>query len=232
MNSKNIKQNSMVIKTDSIEKIYKAGKVNVRALSDVSINIKRNSYTSITGPSGSGKSTLLHILGCLDTPTSGDYLLDNVKVSNLKPNKLAHIRNQKIGFVFQTFNLLPNLNILKNVELPLLYAGVQKKERSERSREVLSQVGLEHRLKHKPNELSGGERQRTAIARALINKPAIILADEPTGNLDTTTGQGIMKIFYELYDMGQTIVVVTHDNYVAKRADHTINIKDGKIVQH
>jgi len=220
----------MVIKTNSIEKIYKTGKINVCALRDVSIEIERNSYNSIVGPSGSGKSTLLHIIGCLDTPTKGDYYLDKVKVSDLKPNKLAQIRNQKIGFIFQTFNLLPNLNILKNVELPLLYAGVRKKEREERSKDVLQKVGLEHRLKHKPNELSGGERQRTAIARALINNPSIILADEPTGNLDTNTGKGIMEIFNKLYDMGHTIIVVTHDNYVAKRADRTINIKDGKIV--
>jgi len=221
---------NMVIRTEGVEKIYKTGKINVRALKGVSVNIRRNSYTSIIGPSGSGKSTLLHILGCLDTPSKGDYFLDDVKVSDLNTSKLANIRNKKIGFIFQTFNLLPNLNILKNVELPLIYAGVRKKDREERSRQVLSKVGLKHRFKHKPNELSGGERQRTAIARALINNPSIILADEPTGNLDTNTGQGIMEIFNKLYDMGHTIVVVTHDNYVAKRADKSIHIQDGLIV--
>lgn len=219
----------MVIKIENIKKVYDTGKIQVTALRDVNISIKRGSYTSIMGPSGSGKSTLLHILGCLDTPTEGDYHLDDEIVSSLRSNQLADIRNKKIGFVFQTFNLLPNLNTLANVELPLIYSGVSKRERIKRSEKVLEQVGLGHRLKHKPNELSGGERQRTAIARALINNPAIILADEPTGNLDSTSGHGIMNIFNDLHSQGHTIIVVTHDTYVSEMTDNIINIKDGRI---
>ncbi|MEA2103235.1 MAG: ABC transporter ATP-binding protein [Candidatus Cloacimonadota bacterium] len=219
----------MVIKIENIKKIYDTGKIQVTALRGVNISIKRGSYTAIMGPSGSGKSTLLHILGCLDTPTEGTYHLDAEMVSSLKSNKLAEIRNRKIGFVFQTFNLLPNLNILANVELPLIYSGIHKRKRIKRSKRVLEQVGLGHRLKHKPNELSGGERQRTAIARALVNNPAIILADEPTGNLDSTSGHGIMSIFNDLHSQGHTIIVVTHDSYVAEVTDNIINIADGRI---
>jgi len=220
----------MVIQVENIEKVYQMGKVKVTALAGIDLSIEENTYTSIMGPSGSGKSTLLHILGCLDTPTSGDYFLDGEKVSNLSYNKLADIRNRKIGFVFQVFNLLPNMSILENVELPLMYAGEHKKARKNRAIEVLERVGLGHRLKHKPQELSGGERQRTAIARALINNPAIILADEPTGNLDSTSGGSIMKIFSDLHEHGNTIIVVTHDQSIAKMTQRVVSLRDGKIV--
>jgi len=206
------------------------GKVKVPALAGIDLSIEKNTYTAIMGPSGSGKSTLLHILGCLDTPTEGVYYLDNEKVSDFNYNKLAEVRNNKIGFVFQVFNLLPNMNVLENVELPLMYAGVHKKERKKRASEVLERVGLDHRLKHKPQELSGGERQRTAIARALANNPSIILADEPTGNLDSTSGGSIMKIFSDLYEQGHTIIVVTHDSTIAKMTQRVITLSDGKVV--
>ena len=207
------------------------GKVKVSALDGVSIEIEKNSYTAIIGPSGSGKSTLLHIFGCLDTPTKGKYFLGDEEVSGLSHNKLAEIRNKKIGFVFQTFNLLPNMNVLENVSLPLLYAGMSKKMRKKRAEKVLDEVGLIERLKHKPSELSGGERQRTAIARALVNNPSIILADEPTGNLDSASGNSIMKIFNYLYENGHTIIVVTHDNNIAKMANNVIELSDGKVVE-
>ncbi len=222
--------NNAVIQIENITKIYQMGKVKVPALAGIDLSIEPHTYTSIMGPSGSGKSTLLHILGCLDTPTDGVYYLDHEKVSDLSYNKLAEIRNNKIGFVFQVFNLLPNMNILENVELPLMYAGVHKKKRKQRASEVLEQVGLGHRLKHKPQELSGGERQRTAIARALANNPAIILADEPTGNLDSTSGSSIMKIFSDLHEQGHTIIVVTHDSTIAKMTQRVITLSDGKVV--
>ena len=221
----------MLIKVESLDKIYNMGKVKVTALDNVSVEIEKNSYTAIMGPSGSGKSTLLHILGCLDTPTKGKYFLGDEEVSGLSHNKLAEIRNKKIGFVFQTFNLLPNMNVLENVSLPLLYAGMSKKMRKKRAEKVLDEVGLIERLKHKPSELSGGERQRTAIARALVNNPSIILADEPTGNLDSASGNSIMKIFNYLYENGHTIIVVTHDNNVAKMANNVIELSDGKVVE-
>jgi putative ABC transport system ATP-binding protein len=220
----------MLIKVENLHKVYKMGKVQVKALAGIDLEVEKNSYTAIMGPSGSGKSTLLHILGCLDTPTKGRYFLDEKEVSCLNQNRLADIRNKKIGFVFQTFNLLPNMNILENVELPLLYAGMNKKERKKGAERVLDEVGLLKRLKHKPAELSGGERQRTAIARALVNNPSIILADEPTGNLDTTSGNSIMNIFDYLHKQGHTIVVVTHDQHIAQMADRIINLTDGKIV--
>lgn len=219
-----------VIEIENISKIYQMGKVRVPALTGIDLSIGKHTYTSIMGPSGSGKSTLLHILGCLDTPNEGVYYLDHEKVSDLGYNKLAEIRNRKIGFVFQVFNLLPNMNILENVELPLMYAGVPKKKRKHRATEVLERVGLSHRLKHKPQELSGGERQRTAIARALANNPSIILADEPTGNLDSSSGSSIMKIFSDLYKQGNTIIVVTHDSSVAEQTQRVITLRDGKIV--
>ena len=220
----------MLIKLESINKIYNMGKVKVTALDEVSLEIKKNSYTAIIGPSGSGKSTLLHILGCLDTPTKGNYLLGEEEVSGLSYNKLAEIRNKEIGFVFQTFNLLPNMNVLENVSLPLLYAGMSHKKRKKRAETVLDEVGLIERLKHKPSELSGGERQRTAIARALVNNPSIILADEPTGNLDSVSGNSIMQIFEYLYKNGNTIIIVTHDNNIAKMSNNVIELSDGKVV--
>lgn len=221
----------MLIKVESLDKIYNMGKVKVTALDNVSVEIEKNSYTAIMGPSGSGKSTLLHILGCLDTPTKGKYFLGDEEVSGLSHNKLAEIRNKKIGFVFQIFNLLPNMNVLENVSLPLLYAGMSKKMRKKRAEKVLDEVGLIERLRHKPAELSGGERQRTAIARALVNNPSIILADEPTGNLDSASGNSIMKIFNYLYKNGNTIIVVTHDSNIAEMANNVIELSDGKVVE-
>jgi putative ABC transport system ATP-binding protein len=220
----------MLIKTENLNKIYNSGKLKVHALRGIDMEIEKNDYIAISGPSGSGKSTLLHILGCLDTPSAGRYLLDGVEVNGLTSNKLAEIRNRKIGFVFQTFNLLPNMTVLENVELPLLYAGVGKKERRKRAEKVLDEVGLAERLKHRPSELSGGERQRTAIARALVNEPAIILADEPTGNLDSVSGSSVLNVFNQLHNQGHTIIVVTHDQNVAKIAKRIIHIQDGKIV--
>lgn len=221
----------MLIKTENLNKIYNSGKLKVHALRGIDIEIEKNEYIAIIGPSGSGKSTLLHILGCLDTPSEGRYILDGMEVSGLTSNKLAEIRNQKIGFVFQTFNLLPNMSILENVELPLIYAGMSKKERRKRAEKVLDEVGLSKRLKHRPSELSGGERQRTAIARALVNNPSIILADEPTGNLDSVSGGSVLNVFNQLHDQGHTIIVVTHDQNVAKIAKRIIQIQDGKIIR-
>lgn len=218
-----------LIVTTSIIKDYPMGKIKVRALDGIDIGIQRGEFVSIIGPSGSGKSTLMHIMGCLDTPTTGEYYLDGEKVSSLSKSQLAAIRNRKVGFVFQTFNLLPHLNIRKNVEIPLIYAGVRSKERIAKAVAVLDEVGLGHRLKHRPSELSGGERQRVAIARALVTRPAIILADEPTGNLDTSSGNDILGIISELHQAGNTIIVVTHDNQVASRANRILKIVDGKI---
>ncbi|MDO9577232.1 MAG: ABC transporter ATP-binding protein [Candidatus Cloacimonadales bacterium] len=218
-----------LIKVKALKKEYKMGKITVPALNGVDITINEGEFVAIMGPSGSGKSTLMHILGCLDTPTAGFYSLENEEVSNMKKSKLAAIRNKQIGFVFQTFNLLPHMNVQKNVELPLMYGGYSKRKRSRMAKKVLSEVGLSERLKHKPSELSGGQRQRVAIARAIVNDPAIILADEPTGNLDTNSGNDILGIFSELHAQGHTIIIVTHDSYVAKRADKVINIVDGLI---
>lgn len=218
-----------IIKTENLIKTYNMGKVEVNALQGVEISIKQGEFVAIIGPSGSGKSTLMHILGCLDSPSKGSYILDGINVEKLSKSKLAKIRNQKIGFVFQTFNLLPHVNIQKNVELPLLYGGINGSQRVNRAVEVLNSVGLGDRLKHKPSELSGGQRQRVAIARAIVNNPSIILADEPTGNLDSTSGSDIMSIFSELHKKGNTVIVVTHDKSIAQKADRVITIVDGKI---
>jgi len=218
-----------IIKTDRLVKDYDFGKVKVRALDGVDISIEAGEFVAIMGPSGSGKSTLMHIIGCLDSPSNGDYFLDSINVSQMERGKLASIRNAKIGFVFQSFNLLPHLNVLKNVELPLMYAGLGSRDRTLKARQILDSVGLSDRLKHKPAELSGGQRQRVAIARAIVNNPSILLADEPTGNLDSTSGGDILEIFHELHKQGNTVIMVTHDPAVAQRADRVIHIRDGKI---
>jgi putative ABC transport system ATP-binding protein len=218
-----------IIKIEHIAKIYEVGIEKVYALRDVSLEINRNEYVAIMGPSGSGKSTLMNILGCLDTPTKGVYLFEGENVSEMNDNQLAEIRNRKIGFVFQTFNLLPRSTALHNVELPLIYAGVPKTTRLERAYEALEKVGLADRVDHKPNELSGGQRQRVAIARALVTNPSIILADEPTGNLDSKTGEEIMRLFDELHSNGNTIILVTHEEEIAKNAHRIIRIRDGLI---
>jgi putative ABC transport system ATP-binding protein len=218
-----------IIKLTSITKHYKVGAHIVKALQDISLNIFKNEYVALMGPSGSGKSTLMNILGCLDTATSGEYILNNKDVSKLNDNELAEIRNKEIGFVFQTFNLLPRSTALDNVTLPLVYAGIGKQKRMERAMEVLDQVQLSDRITHKPNELSGGQRQRVAIARALVNKPSIILADEPTGNLDSKTSIEIMGLLEEIHEKGNTIILVTHEEDIARHAHRIIRLKDGFI---
>jgi putative ABC transport system ATP-binding protein len=218
-----------VIRFQDIVKNYKIGSVIVNALRSVSLTINRNEYVAIMGPSGSGKSTMMNIIGCLDTPTSGHYFLNNTDVSELEDNKLAEIRNKEIGFVFQTFNLLPKYTALENVMLPLIYAGVSKQERIERATQVLESVGLADRVLHKPNELSGGQRQRVAVARALVNKPSIILADEPTGNLDSKTSIDIMNLFSEIHQKGNAIVLVTHEEEIARHAHRIVRLRDGLI---
>ena len=219
-----------LIQLDGITKTYDSGENAVEALRGIDVAIGGGEFVSIIGPSGSGKSTLMHILGCLDSPSSGSYWLDGQDVAAMSSRQLARIRNQKIGFVFQTFNLLPRATVWKNVELPLLYAGVDGDERRERAMKALERVGLAPRAKHRPNELSGGQRQRVAIARALVNNPSLILADEPTGNLDQKTGSDIIRIFEELADAGQTIILVTHDPTIAQRTPRRVKIVDGLIV--
>ena len=218
-----------IINIDRIAKVYQVGSEEVHALRDVSLRIDKNEYVAIMGPSGSGKSTLMNMLGCLDTPTSGIYDFKGVSVSEMTDNELARIRNKEIGFVFQTFNLLARSDAVHNVELPLIYAGIASAERKERARQALIDVGLEDRMHHKPNELSGGQRQRVAIARALVSKPAIILADEPTGNLDSKTGEEIMALFHEIHEKGNTIILVTHEEYIAEHALRIVRLKDGLI---
>jgi len=220
-----------VIDIREVWKTYDLGETQVHALSGVSLKIMPNEYVAIMGPSGSGKSTLMNMLGCLDTPTSGHYEFKGVNVAEMSDNELARIRNKELGFVFQSFNLLPRSTTLRNVELPLVYAGMDSDEREELARSACEKVGLTDRIAHKPNELSGGQRQRVAIARALVNNPSLILADEPTGNLDSKTGVEIMELFEKLYRQGNTIVIVTHDEAVAAHARRRIRLFDGKIVE-
>lgn len=218
-----------IIKTKDIVKLYVMGVEELYALKGVSVTIHKNEYVAIMGPSGSGKSTLMNIIGCLDTPTSGLYELNGQNVSEMDDNDLATVRNKEIGFVFQTFNLLPRSNALHNVELPLIYAGLSKSVRMDQAEEALFKVGLQDRMYHKPNELSGGQRQRVAIARALVNNPSIILADEPTGNLDSKTGDEIMDLFDNLHSLGNTIILVTHEDFIAEHAHRTIRLRDGLV---
>jgi len=218
-----------IIHTTNISKVYKMGNEVINALQSVSIKIFQGEYVAFMGPSGSGKSTLMNIVGCLDTPSGGDYFLNSTNVSNMEDNQLAEVRNKEIGFVFQTFNLLPRSTALDNVALPLIYAGYSKSEREEKALKALESVGLGNRAKHKPNELSGGQRQRVAIARALVNNPSIILADEPTGNLDSKTSHEIMDLFDKLHQKGNTIIMVTHEDDIARYAHRIIRLRDGLI---
>lgn len=221
--------NEAQIQIDAVRKTYQMGSETVYALRDISFRVVQNEYLAIMGPSGSGKSTLLNILGCLDTPSAGHYVLDGEAVSAMKGDALADVRNRKIGFVFQTFNLLSRATALQNVELPLIYTGMSRRLRRERAKATLDRVGLSDRMTHRPNELSGGQRQRVAIARALVNEPAILLADEPTGNLDTRTGEEILSIFETLHQQGQTVLVVTHEEDVARRTLRVVRLRDGRI---
>ncbi len=218
-----------VIRTVNITRDFMLGKEVIKVLKGISISVKKNEYVAFMGPSGSGKSTFMNIIGCLDTPTSGQYFLNGTDVSKMNDRELAGVRNKEIGFIFQTFNLLPRYTALENVALPLVYAGYSKTERIKRAKEVLEQVGLGDRMKHKPNELSGGQRQRVAVARALVNNPTILLADEPTGNLDTKTSYEIMALFDELHQRGNTIIVVTHEEDIAKHTSRIVRLRDGLI---
>ena len=220
---------SEIIRLEDIRRIYRVGNQEVRALDGVSLSVYQNEYVAIMGPSGSGKSTLMNILGCLDSPSSGHYILNGVDVSEIEDGELADVRNREIGFVFQSFNLLPRYNALENVALPMVYAGVPARERMERAAAALESVALSERMDHKPNELSGGQKQRVALARALINNPSIILADEPTGNLDTHTSIEIMRLFDEIHSRGNTVIVVTHEEDIAAYAHRIIRLRDGKV---
>jgi putative ABC transport system ATP-binding protein len=219
----------LVIDIRDLTRVYQMGSEEVHALRGVSLEIRRNEYVAIMGPSGSGKSTLMNLIGCLDTPTSGEYWLNGQEVSRMPDDALARVRNREIGFVFQTFNLLPRASALQNVELPLVYGGVAARTRRERARNALSRVGLADRMDHRPNELSGGQRQRVAIARALVNEPAILLADEPTGNLDSTTSEEIMRVFETLHAQGQTVIMVTHEADIAAHAARVVLLRDGRV---
>ena len=219
----------MLIRTEQLTKRYEVGGEEIYALRDVDLAIERNEYMAITGPSGSGKSTLMNVLGCLDSPSGGTYLLNGEEVSHLSDDRLAEIRNREIGFVFQTFNLLPRASALHNVELPLVYSGIPAAERREKALQALKAVEMGDRVAHQPNELSGGQRQRVAIARALINNPSLLLADEPTGNLDSKTGEEILRLFERLHGQGQTILVVTHEKSIAARAHRVLSLRDGRV---
>ena len=224
-----LRRDGVVIRTFDLRKTYIMGDQEIHAVDGVDLTIQRGEYVAIMGPSGSGKSTLMNLIGCLDTPTSGEYYINGQLVSTLDDDELARIRNKEIGFVFQTFNLLPRATALHNVELPLIYAGMPSEQRLERARTALRHVDLEHRMHHKPSELSGGQRQRVAIARALVNDPSILLADEPTGNLDSATGAEIMALFDRLHQQGNTIILVTHEHDIAMHAHRVIHLRDGKI---
>jgi putative ABC transport system ATP-binding protein len=224
--------NDVIIETRGLTKLYQMGAETIHALAGVDMQIRRNEYIAIMGPSGSGKSTLMNLIGCLDTPTAGEYILNETPVQGLDDDELARIRNREIGFVFQTFNLLPRASALHNVELPLIYAGIPAKVRQEKARSALARVDLADRTHHKPNELSGGQRQRVAIARALVNDPSILLADEPTGNLDSKTSYEIMNVFEELHASGQTIIMVTHEHDISEHAQRVVTLKDGLIESH
>lgn len=219
----------MIISIKDLHKIYAQGAIKVHALRGISLDIETNDYIAIMGPSGSGKSTLMHILGCLDRPTSGSYILNGQHVEDLDDDQLSLTRNKEIGFVFQSFNLLPHMTVLQNVELPMMYAGEARRDRTERAREALNRVGLSDRLTHRPNELSGGQRQRVAVARSLVNKPSILLADEPTGNLDSKTSEEIMALFQEVHEAGNTLILVTHERDIAEHAQRIVNVRDGVV---
>ncbi len=224
-------ENNIIISAENLWKIYQLGKQEVKALCEATFNISQNEFVAIMGPSGSGKSTLMNIIGCLDTPTKGEYSLRGKLVSTLSDNELAYIRNTEIGFVFQVFNLLPRATAFHNVEIPLIYKGAKKKEREDKTLRALEMVEMSDRLNHRPSELSGGERQRVAIARALVNEPSILLADEPTGNLDSKTGKEILSLFHKIHSQGNTIIIVTHDRDIADQAQRILFLKDGRIIK-